>query len=119
MSTLKKTGSTQAWRKIRQQALERDHHTCQNCGDEGNQVDHIVERRHGGTDDLHNLQTLCVRCHQAKTALITSEMGKTDIYRPKGRFLETKGHPTDSPCGFLSPTRRLSPQTPFEKPAEA
>jgi 5-methylcytosine-specific restriction protein A len=31
------------------------------------QVDHIVPLRHGGTDDLTNLQTLCLRCHGRKT----------------------------------------------------
>jgi len=32
------------------------------------QVDHIIERADGGTDEIDNLQTLCVPCHQVKTA---------------------------------------------------
>jgi 5-methylcytosine-specific restriction endonuclease McrA len=31
------------------------------------EVDHIKEIRHGGTDDLANLQVLCHRCHARKT----------------------------------------------------
>lgn len=31
------------------------------------EVDHIVERVDGGTDDLGNLQMLCPNCHRAKT----------------------------------------------------
>ncbi|MBO5856731.1 MAG: HNH endonuclease [Clostridia bacterium] len=29
-------------------------------------IDHIVPRSLGGTDDLDNLQTLCVECHNIK-----------------------------------------------------
>ncbi len=31
-------------------------------------VDHIVPKRQGGTDDWNNLQGLCWKCHQTKTA---------------------------------------------------
>src|SRR5262249_15681706 len=32
------------------------------------EVDHIVPRRHGGQDDLSNLQALCYRCNASKGA---------------------------------------------------
>jgi hypothetical protein len=54
-SALKDTGSTAKWRKIRQRILNRDGHTCQHCGMEGNSVDHIIPRQSGGTDDEWNL----------------------------------------------------------------
>lgn len=33
----------------------------------GMQIDHIVEVKHGGTNDLSNLQALCPCCHAVKT----------------------------------------------------
>lgn len=59
------------WRRIRDRILVRDRYTCQQCGRIGddNQVDHIVNVAQGGTDDDSNLQTLCIPCHKAKTAL--------------------------------------------------
>jgi len=41
----------------------------------GTEVDHIVPRSAGGTDDPTNLQTLCVRCHSRKTALCDGGFG--------------------------------------------
>jgi 5-methylcytosine-specific restriction endonuclease McrA len=68
-SALKDNGSTSQWRKIRQRILQRDGHTCQACGMEGNSVDHIVPRHlfgEGNADNEANLQTLCVSCNSRK-----------------------------------------------------
>lgn len=58
------------WRRLREAVLLRDKYTCQYCGRasaEGMEVDHILNRASGGTDELSNLQTLCKSCHQLKT----------------------------------------------------
>ena len=34
----------------------------------GYQIDHIVELRHGGSNDTSNLQALCPACHSVKTS---------------------------------------------------
>jgi len=47
--------------------LERDQHLCQECGEWGDQVDHIVEVADGGTNIPSNLQTLCRTHHNHKT----------------------------------------------------
>jgi 5-methylcytosine-specific restriction endonuclease McrA len=66
MSSLKKSGSTTAWRKIRQEVINRDG-CCQMCGTEERlTVDHIVPRILGGTDSMSNLQVLCGSCNSSK-----------------------------------------------------
>jgi 5-methylcytosine-specific restriction enzyme A len=55
------------WRRLREAVLLRDKYTCQHCGHvgvEGMEVDHIINKASGGTDELSNLQTLCRSCHQ-------------------------------------------------------
>jgi 5-methylcytosine-specific restriction endonuclease McrA len=68
-SALKDNGSTSEWRRIRQRILQRDGHTCQACGAEGNSVDHIIPRHafgDGNADVDSNLQTLCGKCNSSK-----------------------------------------------------
>lgn len=68
------------WRQRRLECYERDLWTCQDCGvkclnaKDARRVDtkrkiqahHIVRRRDGGSDDLSNLTTLCMSCHQKR-----------------------------------------------------
>lgn len=67
------------WSKARLRILQRDGGLCQICLSKGvvnycagrkygAQVDHIIPKFEGGTDDDDNLQTVCVPCHKAKTA---------------------------------------------------
>lgn len=37
------------------------------CGRPTDEVDHILPKSQGGTDDRMNLQGLCRHCHSAKT----------------------------------------------------
>lgn len=65
-------GYGQAWRKLRQQVMERDGYLCQVCQKQGRltqaqAVDHIINKANGGTDELTNLQAICHACHKAKT----------------------------------------------------
>ena len=60
--------STGAWKKIRQQAKHQLPYECAHCGDgEPLELDHIVNHKRGGTDELDNLQWLCQACHKVKT----------------------------------------------------
>jgi 5-methylcytosine-specific restriction endonuclease McrA len=66
MSSLKQSGSTSQWRRIREQIIKRDG-CCQMCGTEDRlTVDHIVPRIHGGDDNPSNLQVLCSQCNSSK-----------------------------------------------------
>lgn len=58
------------WRRKRDAIMLRDNYTCQVCGLTTTEleVDHIVNKAQGGTDDGDNLQSLCIPCHVAKTA---------------------------------------------------
>lgn len=61
-----------AWFSIRQLVLVRDSYACRACGrvcvgKREAQVDHVLPKRMGGTDEISNLQTLCIRCHSQKT----------------------------------------------------
>jgi len=59
-----------AWRRKREQILHRDLYTCQSCGrvTPELEVDHIINKAQGGSDDDNNLQTLCAPCHKLKTS---------------------------------------------------
>ena len=53
-----------AYAEVRAQVLERDGYRCVRCGNTDKpEVHHKVARRHGGTDDPDNLETLCNKCH--------------------------------------------------------
>lgn len=61
------------WDAARVYVVHRDRFTCQHCGDRRRvgdlEVDHIVEIARGGPSlSYDNLQTLCRRCHRAKTS---------------------------------------------------
>jgi len=56
------------WRAVRAYFL--DHNPwCQgsSCGAAATDMDHIVPKSQGGTDDWSNLQGLCHACHSRKT----------------------------------------------------
>lgn len=67
------------WRRKRELVFERDGFMCCNClhhgietvvtlhGELAGICDHIVSLEEGGTDAMHNLQTLCKKCSDEKT----------------------------------------------------
>lgn len=60
------------WEPLRQSILERDNFLCVPCFEEGRyteaaEVDHVVPRSKGGTNDPKNLRAICTDCHEAKS----------------------------------------------------
>ena len=57
---------------LRYEVLKRAGHRCELCGipaaERAIEIDHIVPRKHGGEDDLTNLQALCFKCNANKGA---------------------------------------------------
>ena len=57
------------------QVLSRDRYTCRLCGRSAEKhgvvlhVDHIVPRSKGGTDEMDNLRTLCMKCNLGRSNL--------------------------------------------------
>src|SRR5690554_3531768 len=85
------------WEKLRERILARDKHLCQVCFAANPQrikaareVDHIVPKAKGGTDAESNLQSICVPCHRAKSAL---DQGKKP--RRRKRAFGIDGWPVD------------------------
>lgn len=58
-----------SWYKLRAHILARDDGLCRVCGRPASEVDHIVAKSAGGSDDEDNLQAICSACHAKKTAL--------------------------------------------------
>ena len=57
---------------MRYDVLKRAGFRCELCGisaeERALEVDHILPRRHGGSDDHTNLQALCYKCNANKCA---------------------------------------------------
>ena len=55
--------------RLRRRVLARAGHLCQieGCDAPATEVDHIVPRSRGGTDDLSNLRALCPPHHKEKS----------------------------------------------------
>lgn len=79
-------GYDAAWDRLRAAVMKRDKFMCQVCWNakpqrftEANQVDHIIAKANGGTNDLSNLRAICHRCHFEKTL-------RDRGHEPKTRF---------------------------------
>jgi 5-methylcytosine-specific restriction endonuclease McrA len=58
---------TEAYKRLHTQVLDRDGWRCQDCGSSNNlQVHHQRARSKLGHDDMQNLITLCVGCHELR-----------------------------------------------------
>lgn len=75
------------WYALRWQILERDKFTCQYCGRSAPsvplEVDHIIPRADGGTDQPDNLVCACWSCNRGKAAYFSMTKQK------RGKISET------------------------------
>ena len=72
---------------VRYEVLRRAGRRCELCGIPADErwleVDHILPRRHGGSDDISNLQALCYKCNANKGA-----RDDTDVREVRARMSE-------------------------------
>lgn len=72
------------WDRLRQQVMVRDNRLCQPCLRKqrvtpASEVDHVLSKAKGGTDDMANLEATCSPCHKAKTITENGGRVKTTI----------------------------------------
>ena len=103
---------TSKWKAIRQQVLARDQHTCYVCGAEATQVDHIIAKVNGGTEDLGNLGAICAKCNALKGSTIDRPRTNTSTTSPS-RFLHTIP-PTRSSARLSLPKPESPEGNPFQ-----
>ena len=61
-----KSNNGRLWGKRRKIILKMHDDVCYYCGDLADTVDHIIDRQHGGTDQISNLVTACQECNYGK-----------------------------------------------------
>lgn len=71
--TRQQRGYGKQWQDVRKYVLSRDRYLCQACLKDNRltpakEVDHIINKASGGSDDASNLQAICVSCHRRKTS---------------------------------------------------
>lgn len=63
------------WRALRDEVFARDHYTCTYCGEYGGRLecDHVMPVARGGSHNVGNLTTCCLRCNRAKRDQLPQE----------------------------------------------
>ena len=63
--------------RVRFEVFKRDRFTCSYCGKSPPnvllEVDHVIPRAAGGSDDIENLTTSCQDCNRGKSAGLLAE----------------------------------------------
>jgi 5-methylcytosine-specific restriction endonuclease McrA len=56
------------WHVVRRAVLRRDGSVCRYCGSETDKpdVDHVIPRYEGGTNEIDNLVVACATCNRSK-----------------------------------------------------
>lgn len=92
---------------LRFQVLKRDNNTCVYCGSKPPnavlEVDHVIPRSMGGTDNMENLVTSCFNCNRGKRDKLIS----ASPTKPQGTGLESYFADLDKPESLESNFRNF------------
>lgn len=69
----------------RRSILARDNYTCQYCGYRGNDltVDHVIPKKHHGTNTWDNLVCCCKKCNSKKADKTVAQSGMHPKHQPR------------------------------------
>jgi hypothetical protein len=96
----------------RYEVLERCNFACFYCGVPAQQgilqlqIEHVVPRAHGGTNDPWNLVAACAECNMGKGALMPTQQV---IDRARDLYLTWAGTSDVAVCGHCGHVFRLEP----------
>lgn len=81
--TFRQRGYSHEWDKV-SRMFKRNNPLCVHCLKDGRttasrEVDHIIPKVQGGTDEWDNLQALCKPCHSVKTATEDGGFGNAKL----------------------------------------
>lgn len=62
--------------------LARDKNSCAYCGKRADTVDHVIPKKHGGTNSYENCVAACLRCNSKKADKFIKEIGFQLRYKP-------------------------------------
>jgi len=89
MSKYSSTG--RAWMVTKNRVLTEHSNVCFYCQDYATQVDHVVPKSLGGTDDRSNLVACCTFCNNIKKAKPLTEALIVRMKTAKGKRMGIKG----------------------------
>jgi hypothetical protein len=79
---------------VRYEVLRRDNYTCRYCGasapDTKLEVDHVVPRALGGTDDPTNLVAACIDCNAGKASTPPAAATVADVHQTGWRWQQAR-----------------------------
>lgn len=84
-------------RAIEKEVFDKAEGVCQICGDDVNfgngEVEHIISKSQGGSDDIENLQWACNKCNKLKGKKLTNEQVRKKLGLPLNfkEILKLKG----------------------------
>lgn len=93
---IKKFYQSAKWKKARAYIRAKNHGICEECGNVGHEVHHIISLNLNNIDDVNvtidekNLQLLCTSCHNAKRS--DSVIRKDVEFTPQGDLIKKKPH---------------------------
>jgi len=81
------------WKKLAEYIRASRHYTCEECGEYGTEVHHIIAITPDNIDDPnitlneHNLELLCKECHDAKRK-IDKDINEGLRFDPNGNIIQ-------------------------------